>query len=103
MYAVIKSGGKQHRVKAGDVISVEKLMAGQGDTLTFDQVLMIGNGDDIKVGAPLISGATVIAEVVEQYRDKKVRIMKFHRRKHHMKRQGHRQYLTKVQVKEIKG
>lgn len=100
-YAVIISGGKQHRVTEGEVLSLEKIEQGVGEKVTFDQVLMVRDGDKVKVGAPAIKGATVEAEVISQFRGDKIRIIKFKRRKHHMKRQGHRQYLTKVRITKI--
>lgn len=100
-YAVIVSGGKQHRVTEGEVLNLEKIEQGVGEKITFDQVLMIRDGDKVKVGAPLVKGASVEAEVVSQFRGDKIRIIKFKRRKHHMKRQGHRQYLTRVRITKI--
>lgn len=100
-YAVIISGGKQHRVTEGETLSLEKIEQGVGEKVTFDQVLMVRDGDKVKVGVPLVKGASVEAEVVSQYRGDKIRIIKFKRRKHHMKRQGHRQYLTKVRITKI--
>ncbi|SET16818.1 MULTISPECIES: 50S ribosomal protein L21 [Marinobacter] len=103
MYAVIVSGGKQHRVKEGETLKLEKLEVETGGTVEFDRVLLIGNGDDIKVGAPVVDGAKVTAEVVNHGRHDKVQIIKFRRRKHHMKRQGHRQWFTEVKITGIKG
>lgn len=101
MYAVIASGGKQHRVTEGEVLRLEKIEIATGETVEFDQVLMVANGDDIKVGAPLVDGALVKAEVVSHGRADKVTIIKFRRRKHHMKRQGHRQWYTEVKITGI--
>ncbi|MFL1403993.1 50S ribosomal protein L21 [Marinobacter sp. M1N3S26] len=103
MYAVIVSGGKQHRVQEGETLKLEKLEVETGGTVEFDRVLLIGNGDDIKVGAPVVDGAKVTAEVVDHGRHDKVQIIKFRRRKHHMKRQGHRQWFTEVKITGIKG
>lgn len=100
-YAVIISGGKQHRVREGEFLSLEKLEQGVGEKVIFDQVLMLRNGENVTVGSPLIVGASVEGEVLSQYRDDKIRIIKFKRRKHHMKRMGHRQYLTKVMITKI--
>lgn len=100
-YAVIISGGKQHRVKEGETLSLEKIELGVGEKVIFDQVLFIRDGDTVKVGTPKVEGSTVEAEVISQYRDDKIRIIKFKRRKHHMKRMGHRQYLTKVKIIKI--
>ena len=101
MYAVIKSGGKQYRVKEGQVIKLEKLVAEVGQEIAFDDVLMVANGDDIAVGAPRLDSATVKAEVVSHGRHKKVKIIKFRRRKHHRKQMGHRQYYTEVKFTSI--
>jgi large subunit ribosomal protein L21 len=103
MYAVIKTGGKQYRVEKGDVIRVEKLEGEAGQPVDFDKVLMICDGDTPKVGMPQIDGAKVTGEILEQARDKKIFILKFRRRKHHMKRQGHRQYYTAVRITDIAG
>lgn len=103
MYAIIKTGGKQYRVSAGEALRVETLDAAVGATVDFDQVLMVGEGDNAKVGAPLIEGAKVTAEVLEHGRADKVHILKFRRRKHHMKRQGHRQNYTAVRITDIAG
>lgn len=103
MYAVIKTGGKQYRVEEGQTLRVEKLDAKAGDSIDFSDVLMVADGDDVKIGAPLIEGAKVKASVIEQGRAKKIEIIKFKRRKHHMKRQGHRQYYTAVKIDSIAG
>ncbi|SFR86236.1 LSU ribosomal protein L21P [Marinobacter daqiaonensis] len=103
MYAVIVSGGKQHRVKEGETLKLEKLEVETGGTVEFDRVLLLGNGDDIKVGAPVVDGAKVTAEVVSHGRHDKIQIIKFRRRKHSMKRQGHRQWFTEVKITGIKG
>jgi large subunit ribosomal protein L21 len=101
MYAVIKTGGKQYKVAAGDVLRVEKLPADNGDNIEFDQVLMIADGDNIKIGSPVLENAKVTATVTEQLRGKKITIVKFRRRKHHRKQMGHRQYYTDVQITAI--
>lgn len=101
MYAVIKTGGKQYRVASGDKLKVEKLEADVGAEITFDQVLMVADGDNVKVGAPILSGAAVKATVVSHGRGDKVRIFKMKRRKHYRKSQGHRQHYTEVQVSGI--
>ncbi|SDM53949.1 LSU ribosomal protein L21P [Franzmannia pantelleriensis] len=101
MYAVIKSGGKQYRVQEGQTLKLEKLEIATGETLEFDQVLLVGSDDETKVGAPLVEGAKVSAEVVSHGRGDKVTIIKFRRRKHHMKRQGHRQWFTEVKITGI--
>jgi large subunit ribosomal protein L21 len=101
MYAVIVTGGKQYRVKEGQRIKFEKLPAEVGSTVDFDHVLMIGNGADVKVGAPYLTGSKVTAEVVSQGRHDKIHIIKFRRRKHHQKQMGHRQYFTEVKITAI--
>ena len=101
MYAVIVSGGKQHRVTEGEVLKVEKLLVEAGSSIDFDKVLLVANDDDVKIGAPVVEGAKVTAEVVSHGRGKKVHIMKFKRRKHHMKRMGHRQWFTEIKITAI--
>ena len=103
MYAIIKTGGKQYKVAPGEVVKVEKLEAEAGNSVEFNDVLMVANDDDIRVGAPTLEGAQVVGEVLEQSRLKKIKILKFRRRKHHMKRMGHRQYYTAVRITDIKG
>ena len=103
MYAVIQTGGKQYRVSEGSTIKVEMLKVEQGASVELDKVLMITNGDDVKVGAPFIEGGKVTATVKAHGRGKKVTIIKFKRRKHHMKRQGHRQWFTELEVTGIAG
>jgi large subunit ribosomal protein L21 len=103
MYAVIVSGGKQHRVKEGETLKLEKLEVETGGTVEFDRVLLVADGDNVKVGAPAVDGAKVTAEVVNHGRHDKVQIIKFRRRKHSMKRQGHRQWFTEVKITGIKG
>lgn len=103
MYAVIKTGGKQYRVAEGDTLKIEKLDIDAGAIVEFDQVLLVGNGDDVKIGAPVVKGAKVAAEVVTQGRGKKIMIIKFHRRKHHRKQMGHRQSFTEVKITGISG
>jgi large subunit ribosomal protein L21 len=103
MYAVIQTGGKQYRVKSGEQLKVELLPAEVGATVSFDRVLMLGEGDGVKVGAPFVSGAAVKATVVAQGRGEKIRIFKMRRRKHFAKTQGHRQGFTEVRIDEIVG
>ena len=100
MYAVIESGGKQHRVEEGEVLKLEKLEASTGDSINFDKVLMIGEGAGVKIGKPYVEG-NVTAEVLNHGRGDKVTIIKFQRRKHSMKRQGHRQWFTEVKITGI--
>ena len=101
MYAVIKSGGKQYRVESGAQVRVESLAGDVGAAITFEEVLLVGGGDKVKVGAPLISGAKVKATVVSHGRGDKVKIFKMRRRKHFQKHQGHRQNYTEVRIDEI--
>jgi len=101
MYAVIKSGGKQYRVKEGDVLKLELMTADVGNEISFSDVLMFADGDKITCGSPLIANAVVKAEVLEHGRLKKIKIIKFRRRKHHMKQMGHRQYYTQVKITAI--
>ena len=103
MYAVIVSGGKQHRVKEGETLKVEKIEVATGGTIDFDNVLLVGEGEGVKVGAPYVAGAKVTAEVIAQGRHKKVKIMKFRRRKHSMKQAGHRQWFTEIKITGING
>ena len=101
MYAIIRSGGKQYRVKAGEQVRVEALAAEVGATVSLDEVLLVGTGEDVKVGVPLVSGAKVKATVVSHGRGDKVKIFKLRRRKHYQKTQGHRQSYTEVRVDDI--
>lgn len=101
MYAVIVTGGKQYRVVQGDKVRVEKLDAAEGDSVELDKVLMVADGDDIKIGAPFVDGGKVTAKVNAHGRGDKVEIIKFRRRKHHMKRQGHRQAFTELEITGI--
>ena len=103
MYAVIKTGGKQYRVAAGEKIKVEQIAADVGQEIVFDQVLAVGNGADLKVGTPLVSGATVTVTVLAHGKHDKVHIFKMRRRKHYQKRQGHRQQYTELQIGVIAG
>jgi large subunit ribosomal protein L21 len=101
MYAVFKTGGKQYRAATGDLIKVEKIEAEKGATVELDQVLMVGEGEDVKIGTPFLEGGKVTARVVDHGRGDKVRIIKFKRRKHHMKHMGHRQYFTQLEITGI--
>ena len=103
MYAVFKTGGKQYRATEGDRLRVERLDAAVGDSVEFDQVLMVGAGADVKVGAPLVSGGKVQGKVVAQGRGDKITIIKFRRRKHYKRTQGHRQLFTEVEITSISG
>jgi large subunit ribosomal protein L21 len=101
MYAVIQTGGKQYRVSQGDTVKVEKLGADEGASVELDKVLMLADGEDIKIGAPYVEGGKVTATIKSHGRGKKVKIIKFRRRKHHMKRQGHRQWYTELEITGI--
>ena len=101
MYAVIKSGGKQYRVEAGAQVRVETLPEKVGATVSFAEVLLVGSGEAVKVGAPLVSGASVKATVLAHGRGEKVKIFKMRRRKHFQKTQGHRQNYTEVRIDDI--
>lgn len=101
MYAVIVTGGKQYKVAEGEYLKVEKLEVPTGESITFDRVLLVANGEQVNIGTPVVDGAKVTAEVISQGRHDKVRIIKFRRRKHHMKRQGHRQWYTEIKITGI--
>ena len=101
MYAVIKTGGKQHRVSPGEILAVEKLAGNQGDEVVFDQVLMVVNEEDIRIGAPIVEGAKVIGEIMEQTQGSKLNVFRMKRRKGYKKKTGHRQQLTSMKIKEI--
>jgi len=101
MYAVMKTGGKQYRVAPGDALKIEKIEADVGARVDFDNVLMVAQDEDIRIGTPHVDGGKVVATVLEQGRGKKVQIIKFKRRKHHLKRMGHRQAFTEVRITSI--
>jgi len=101
MYAVIQSGGKQHRVSEGLVLKLEKINSETGASIDFDKILMVADGENISIGKPYVDGAKVSAEIVSHGRGKKVKIIKFKRRKHHMKQMGHRQWFTEVKITGI--
>jgi large subunit ribosomal protein L21 len=103
MYAVIQTGGKQYRVSKGDSLRVELLSAEPGSSVNLDKVLMLGQGENVKIGTPFVEGGKVTATVKSHGRGKKVTIIKFRRRKHHMKRQGHRQWFTELEITDIQG
>jgi len=102
MYAVIESGGKQHRVVEGEILQLDKLDAVSGDKVKFDKILLVGEGESVKIGTPYVDGTQVEAEVTRQGRADKVKIIKFRRRKHSQKKQGHRQLFTEVKITGIK-
>ena len=101
MYAVIKTGGKQYRVAEGQTLNVEKLAGNAGDSIKFDEVLMVGGGDDSKIGAPIVKGAAVNATIVAQDRGKKIVVFKMRRRKNYRRKNGHRQPYTQVKITGI--
>ena len=101
MYAVIKTGGKQYKVAAGEKLKIEQIAADVGQEIVIDQVLAVGNGNDLQVGTPLVARAVVKATVLAQGRHDKVRIFKMRRRKHYQKRQGHRQNFTEIQISAV--
>ena len=102
MYAVIESGGKQHRIEEGETLQLEKLDATAGDKVKFDKILLVGEGDSVKIGTPYLKDSQVEAEVLKQGRGGKIKIIKFNRRKHYKKQQGHRQLFTEVKITDIK-
>jgi len=103
MYAVFRSGGKQYRAAKGDVLRLEKIEGDEGATVKFDQVLLVGEGSDIKVGSPVLSGSTVSGKVVRQGKSKKVPVVKFKRRKNYLRQGSHRQFFTEVEITAITG
>ena len=103
MYAVFRSGGKQYRAAKGDVLRLEKIEGDEGSTVSFDEVLLVGEGSDIKVGSPTLSGSTVSGKVVKQGKSKKVSVVKFKRRKNYLRQGNHRQFFTEVEITGITG
>jgi len=101
MYAVFKTGGKQYRASTGDVIKVEKIEAEKGATVELDQVLMVGEGEDVKIGTPFLEGGKVTAKVLDQGRRDKIKVIKFKRRKNYRRQMGHRQYFTQIEITGI--
>ena len=101
MYAIIKTGGKQYRVAPGDVLRVERLPGERGDEVVLDQVLLVNDGENVQVGQPLVQGATVRTQIVNQGKGKKVLVFKKKRRKNYRRKQGHRQLFTALQIGEI--
>jgi large subunit ribosomal protein L21 len=101
MYAVIKTGGKQHRVSVGDVIAIEKISGGKGESVVFDQILMIEKEGDIRVGRPVVEGAKVVGEILAQTKGDKLIVYKTKKRKGYHKKTGHRQQLTSMKIREI--
>ena len=103
MYAVFRSGGKQYRAAKGDVLRLEKIEADEGATIEFDEVLLVGEGSDIKVGSPVLSGSTVSGKVVRQGKSRKVPVVKFKRRQNYLRQGTHRQFFTEVEITSISG
>ncbi|MFA9950333.1 50S ribosomal protein L21 [Dentiradicibacter hellwigii] len=103
MYAVIKTGGKQYRVAAGEKLKIEQIPAEVGAEITLDQILMLGEGESVKIGTPFVTGAAVKATVLSQGRHDKIKIFKMRRRKHYQKHQGHRQNYTEIRIDGISG
>ena len=103
MYAVFRSGGKQYRASKGEVLKLEKLDADEGAKVKFDEVLLVGEGKDIKVGSPLLSGSSVSATVLKQGKSKKVSVVKFKRRQNYLRQHTHRQFFTEVEITDISG
>ncbi len=101
MYAVIRTGGKQYRVAENDIIEIEKLEGASGDKISFSEVLMVGSGSDVKIGTPLVSGASVEAEILDQIRGPKIIVFKKKRRHNYRRKKGHRQHLTQVKITGI--
>ncbi len=103
MYAVIEAGGKQHRVSEGETLKLEKIEAATGATIEFDRVLLLGSGEDVRIGKPTVAGGKVTAEVVSHGRHDKVKVVKFKRRKNYRRQAGHRQWFTEVRITGISG
>jgi len=101
MYAVVKTGGKQYRVAAGDILEVEKLVGDVGDSLTLDEVLLVADGDNVTVGRPMVEGASVTAKITGQHRGKKIMVFRYRPKKRIRVRRGHRQYLTRLEIESI--
>jgi len=103
MYAVFRTGGKQYRAVKGDILRLEKIEADEGATVKFDEVLLVGEGSDVKVGSPLLSGSTVSGKVIRQGKSKKVSVVKFKRRQNYLRQGSHRQFFTEVEITAISG
>jgi large subunit ribosomal protein L21 len=101
MYAVVATGGKQYKVEAGEVLRVEKLQGDVGAQVAFDQVLLLADGEDVRVGQPMVAGVTVKGHIVEQGKSKKIIVFKFKRRKRYRRKQGHRQLFTAIKIDTI--
>lgn len=101
MYAIVATGGKQYKVQEGDVLRVEKLAGAVGDAIAFEQVLMVGAGEDVRIGQPVVEGAQVKGTIVQQGKNKKILVFKYKRRKRYRRKQGHRQPFTAVKIEAI--
>ena len=101
MFAIIETGGKQYKVNEGDILFIEKLDANEGDEVTFDKVLAVANGDDVKIGAPVVAGAKVVGKVAKQGKAKKIYVFKMKRKKNERSKKGHRQPYTKITIESI--
>ena len=102
MFAVVKTGGKQYVVKEGDIVDIEKIEGNEKDKVKLDQILLVADSKDVKVGTPLVKGAIIEAEIKEQFKDKKVEILKFKRKTGYRRKKGHRQNKTKIEITKIK-
>lgn len=103
MYAIVQTGGKQYRIQPGDVLEVERLSADEGSTVELDQVLMVGDGDNVQVGAPLVTGAKVVAEVLGEEKGEKILVFRYKRKVRYRRHTGHRQTYTRIRINEIVG
>lgn len=101
MYAIIRTGGKQYRVSAGDIVEVEKLSGNVGDAISLEEVLLVANEDSVQVGQPTVAGASVSAKITGQYRGNKIRVFKYRPKKRIRVRKGHRQSLTRLQIETV--
>jgi large subunit ribosomal protein L21 len=101
MYAVVATGGKQYKIKEGEILRIEKIDGNVGDSFTFDQVLLVADSDKLTVGQPMVEGASVSARIVEQGKEKKILVFKYKRRKRYRRKQGHRQPFTAVKIDNI--
>ena len=102
MYAIVRSGGKQYRAEVGATIDVDRLPQDVGESIALDDVLLVANDDDVKIGAPMVEGASVAATVVEQFRGKKIIVYKYRQRTNYRRKQGHRQHYTRLRIDEIR-
>ena len=101
MYAVVRTGGKQYRVAAGDILEVEKLEGDVGENITLDDVLLVADGEDVTIGQPTVAGASVTAKITGQHRGKKIQVFRYRPKKRIRVRRGHRQYLTRLEIESV--